>query len=113
MISREDDTPAPDERLNLLKSSRQLCGVSWPEATMYDRDAMFTTLSLSVRHLRSDREQPCGACAARFVPSEDSGSRVFSIKAPEQDAFSAIMCGGCYSKWSHGTTMTVRGGTAA
>jgi hypothetical protein len=74
---------------------------------------MTMSVTLSVKHVRSDREQPCGACGARFVPSEDSGSRVFSMKAPEQDTFSAILCGGCYSKWAHGTPMTVRGGTSA
>lgn len=68
-----------------------------------------TTLTLSVMHVPSDREQPCAVCRAQFAPSEDSGSRVLSIKAPEQEAFRALMCGGCYSKWSHGTTVTLRG----
>ncbi len=72
-----------------------------------------TTLTLSVKHLPSDREQPCGVCGARFVSSEDSGSRVFSLKAPEQEPFSALLCGGCYSKWSHGTTVAVRGSAPA
>jgi hypothetical protein len=67
-----------------------------------------TTLTLSVIHVRSDREQPCAVCLAQFAPSEDSGSRVLSIKAPEQELVSALMCGGCYSKWSHGKTVTVR-----
>ena len=68
-----------------------------------------TTLTLSVKHVRSDHEQPCAACGAQFAPSEDSGSRVLSIKTPDQEPFSALMCGGCYSKWSHGTTVTLRG----
>jgi hypothetical protein len=76
------------------------CGV--PEGSM-------TTLTLSVKHLPSDREQPCAVCAAPFVPLEDSGSRLFSMKAPEQEPFTALMCGGCYSKWSHGKTVVVRG----
>jgi hypothetical protein len=72
-----------------------------------------TTLTLSVTHVRSNREQPCGVCAARFVPSEDSGSRVFTINAPERDSFTALMCGGCYSKWAHGSTVAVRGSAPA
>lgn len=67
-----------------------------------------TSLSTSVVHVRSDHEQPCAVCRERFVPSEDSGSRVLSIKGPEQEPFSALMCGGCYSKWSHGATVTLR-----
>jgi hypothetical protein len=66
------------------------------------------TLTISVKHVASARSQPCAACGALFVPGEDSGSRVLSIKAPEQDVFGALMCGGCYSKWSHGTTLTLR-----
>jgi hypothetical protein len=66
-----------------------------------------TTMTVSVAHARSDREQSCGVCRARFRPSEDSGSRVLSIKPDEEDAFSALMCGGCYSKWSHGTNLTL------
>jgi hypothetical protein len=68
-----------------------------------------TTLTLSVKHVKSDREQPCGVCGAQFLPREDSGSRVLSIQAPEQAPLNALMCGGCYSKWSHGTTVTIRG----
>jgi hypothetical protein len=66
------------------------------------------TLTISVKHVSSARSQPCDACGAHFVPGEDSGSRVLSVKAPEQDAFGALLCGGCYSKWAHGTTMTLR-----
>jgi hypothetical protein len=68
---------------------------------------MKTPLTVSVVHVRSDREQPCGVCRAQFIPSEDSGSRVLSIKASDDEPFSALMCGGCYSKWSHGTTVTL------
>ena len=75
--------------------------------TAIDAEVM-TTLTLSVKHVSSDREQPCGVCAARFVPSEDAGSRVFNLNAPERDSFTALMCGGCYSKWSHGKTVAVR-----
>ena len=66
------------------------------------------TLTISLKHVDSGRSQPCAACGALFVPGEDSGSRVLSIKAPEQDAFGALLCGGCYSKWTHGATMTLR-----
>ena len=65
-------------------------------------------LTVSLKHVASQRNQPCGVCNALFVPSEDSGSRVLSIKAPEQDAVGTLMCGGCYSKWSHGMTVTLR-----
>jgi hypothetical protein len=65
-------------------------------------------VTISVRHLASPRNQPCAVCNALFVPAEDSGSRVFSMKAPEQDGFEALLCGGCYSKWSHGMTVTIR-----
>jgi hypothetical protein len=71
-----------------------------------------TTLTLSVIHVPSDHEQPCAVCHAQFAPSEDSGSRVVSIRAPEQAPLSALMCGGCYSKWSHGTTVTLRNSVA-
>jgi hypothetical protein len=40
-----------------------------------------TSLTASVVHVRSDREQPCAVCRAHFVPSEDSGSRVLSLNA--------------------------------
>jgi hypothetical protein len=66
------------------------------------------TVTLSVKHVPSDREQPCTVCGAAFASSEDSGSRLFSMKAADQEPFTALMCGGCYSKWSHGTTVNVR-----
>lgn len=75
---------------------------------MIENESM-KTLTLSIKHLPSDREQACGVCGARFVSSEDSGSRVFSMNAPGQESFHALMCGGCYSKYSHGTTVAVRG----
>ncbi len=63
--------------------------------------------TVSVRHAKIDRDEPCGICNAAFVPSEDSGSRVLMIKTTD-DEFTALMCGGCYSKWSHGATATFR-----
>jgi hypothetical protein len=71
-----------------------------------------TTVTLAVTHVKSNREQPCAVCGAAFVPGEDTGSRVLSITAAPQEPFVALMCGGCYSKWSHGTTVTVRGNVA-
>ncbi len=65
-------------------------------------------LTISVKHVASRRNQPCDVCSALFIPAEDSGSRVLSIKAPDQDVFGALLCGGCYSKWSHGMTVTIR-----
>jgi hypothetical protein len=65
-------------------------------------------LTVSVKHIGSETNLPCSVCAALFIPAEDSGSRVFSMKAPDQEPFAALLCGGCYSKWSHGTTVTFR-----
>jgi hypothetical protein len=66
------------------------------------------TLTISVKHVASAKSQPCAACQSGFVPAEDTGSRVLSIKAPEESAFGALLCGGCYSKWVHGTSVTLR-----
>ena len=66
------------------------------------------TLTVSLTHVQSNREQPCAVCGAKFVPSQDTGSRVLSIKAPAEEPLGALMCGGCHSKWSHGTAVTIR-----
>jgi hypothetical protein len=66
------------------------------------------TLTISVKHVASAKSQPCAACQSGFVPAEDTGSRVLSIKAPEESAFGALLCGGCYSKWANGATVTLR-----
>ena len=42
------------------------------------------TLTISVKHVASAKSQPCAACQSGFVPAEDTGSRVLSIKAPEE-----------------------------
>ena len=68
-----------------------------------------TSLTVSLRHIASQRNQPCAACGALFVPAEDSGSRVLSIKLPDRDVVGGLMCGGCYSKWAHGAAITIRG----
>ena len=65
-------------------------------------------LTVSVKHVASPSDQPCAVCAATFIPAEDSGSRVFSMKGPDLEPYSALLCGGCFSKWSHGTTVTFR-----
>ena len=62
-------------------------------------------VTVSLKHQASQREQPCGACGAQFVPAEDSGSRVLSVKGADQPGFVALMCGGCASKWLYGATM--------
>jgi len=66
------------------------------------------TVTISVKHIASRANQPCGVCAAVFSPAEDTGSRVLSMKRG-QDAFVGLLCGGCYSKWSHGTTVALHG----
>jgi hypothetical protein len=66
------------------------------------------SVTISVKHVASQRDQPCAACAAMFVPGEDSGSRVLSMSLPQQETFGALLCGGCYSKWTHGTTVSLR-----
>jgi hypothetical protein len=66
------------------------------------------TLTISVKHLAAHDNQRCGVCTASFVPAEDTGSRILSMKGVDQDGFSGLLCGGCYSKWSHGTTVVLR-----
>ena len=69
---------------------------------------MGKTLTLSARHVASSRNQPCAACSALFVPAEDSGSRVLAIKGPDEEPYGALLCGGCFSKWTRGTSVTLR-----
>lgn len=66
-----------------------------------------TNPTVSIRHVKIDRDEPCGICGASFVAAEDSGSRVMTIRSGD-DTFSALMCGGCHSKWSHGATAIFR-----
>ena len=73
---------------------------------------LMDNLTISLRHVDSRRDQPCAVCGASFVPAEDSGSRVLSLQAPAQEPFGALMCGGCYSKWSHGAAITIRANAA-
>ena len=64
-------------------------------------------VTVSFKHQPSQRELPCGACGAQFVPAEDSGSRVLSLKGGDQPGFVALMCGGCASKWTYGTAVSL------
>ena len=66
------------------------------------------SLTVSLKHVASGREQPCGVCGANFVPAEDTGSRVLSVTPAKGEALGALMCGGCHSKWTHGQAMTLR-----
>ena len=63
---------------------------------------------LALKHLPSHDNHQCSGCGAEFVPSEDSGSRLLSLRGPDT-AFSALLCGGCHSKWSHGSPITLKG----
>jgi hypothetical protein len=62
---------------------------------------------ISLKRTRSDQEQPCAVCGAMFIPLEDSGSRVFKVKTADADTLTGLLCGGCHSKWSGGTTVTL------
>jgi hypothetical protein len=66
------------------------------------------SLTVSLKHVASARNQPCAVCGSLFIPAEDSGSRVLSIKGPDKEPVGGLMCGGCYSKWSHGAVLTLR-----
>ena len=64
-------------------------------------------VTISLKRVTSEDEQPCGVCGAAFIPAEDSGSRAFTIGTGKQD-FVSVMCGGCHSKWAHGVTVRIR-----
>ncbi|HJR61867.1 MAG TPA: hypothetical protein VJ813_20835 [Vicinamibacterales bacterium] len=67
-----------------------------------------TSMTLSLKHAPFRDEQICGACGASFVPEEDSGSRMITVGPAGAEPVAALMCGGCHSKWSHGSTLTLR-----
>jgi hypothetical protein len=67
-------------------------------------------VTISLKRTRSEAEQRCGVCGAAFAPIEDSGSRIFSVRTADQETLTALMCGGCHSKWSGGTTVTLKAG---
>jgi hypothetical protein len=64
-------------------------------------------VTISLRHAPESEEQTCGVCGATFVPAEDSGSRILGLKSGPQE-FGFLMCGGCHSKWTHGTAVRIR-----
>jgi hypothetical protein len=64
--------------------------------------------TLSLRHDPAHDEQRCTGCNADFIPSEDSGSRRLTYRS-DQHSFAALLCGGCASKWAHGSALTLRG----
>ena len=64
-------------------------------------------VTVSLRHEPAADERTCGVCGAAFVPGEDSGSRVLGLKSGAQE-FAFLMCGGCHSKWAHGTAVRIR-----
>jgi uncharacterized protein with PIN domain len=68
--------------------------------------------TISLRHDPSHEEQRCTGCNADFVPSEDSGSRRLTYRSAEH-SFAALFCGGCHSKWSHGSPLTCKGPLSA
>jgi hypothetical protein len=63
---------------------------------------------LTLKHIPSDDNKRCTGCGAEFVPAEDSGSRLLSLRGPDV-SFGALLCGGCHSKWSHGSPLALRG----
>jgi hypothetical protein len=67
-----------------------------------------TSMTLSLKHAPFRDDQTCGVCGASFVPEEDSGSRMITMSSTGAEPFTALMCGGCHSKWSHGSTVTLR-----
>jgi hypothetical protein len=65
-------------------------------------------LTIYLKRAQSEDEHCCAVCGASFAPIEDSGSRILSVKSGDQVTVTAIMCGGCHSKWSAGTNVTVK-----
>jgi hypothetical protein len=64
-------------------------------------------VTMSLKHLPDTREQACSVCGASFIAAEDSGSRLLGLKSGPQE-FTFLMCGGCHSKWAHGTTVRMK-----
>jgi hypothetical protein len=93
-----------------LLSSHDASGADSPEVCFETVDFIMDTLTISVKHVASLESRLCGVCAAAFIPAEDSGSRVLSMAGPHAEGFAGLLCGGCYSKWSHGTTVALRRG---
>ena len=72
---------------------------------------MMMPLTLYLIRAQSAHEQRCALCGAKFIPAEDSGSRLLSLMPADQEPLTVLMCGGCHSKWSHGMTVTARWGS--
>ena len=71
-------------------------------------DEAMANVTMSLKRTKSEAEQRCGVCGASFAPIEDSGSRVVMVKSGDQDAVTGLMCGGCFSKWTGGATVTLK-----
>jgi hypothetical protein len=65
-------------------------------------------VTISLKRSKSDQDYRCGVCGATFMPLEDSGARLFTVKSGDQEPLTAWLCGGCVSKWSGGTTVTLK-----
>ena len=70
-------------------------------------DGRMPSVTISLKRTKSERDQACGVCGASFVPLEDSGARVFTVTSGDQEPLTGLLCGGCHSKWSSGTTITL------
>jgi hypothetical protein len=64
-------------------------------------------VTISLKHHPATDDLTCGVCGASFVAAEDSGSRVLGLKSGAQE-FAFLMCGGCHSKWAHGSTVRIQ-----
>jgi hypothetical protein len=64
-------------------------------------------VTISLKHHPATDELTCGVCRSSFIAAEDSGSRVLGLKSGAQE-FAFLMCGGCHSKWAHGSTVRVQ-----
>ena len=61
---------------------------------------------ISLKRTRSDQEQPAGS-AAHVHPSRRLRIARIKVKTTDDDTLSGLLCGGCHSKWSGGTTVTL------
>jgi hypothetical protein len=66
------------------------------------------TPTLTLKHVALTSPERCAGCGAEFIAAEDSGSRVFTLAYVDEPGFSALLCGGCHSRWTHGVALTVR-----
>jgi len=66
------------------------------------------TPTLALKHVPLTTPERCAGCGAEFIANEDSGSRVFTLAYEDGGGFSALLCGGCHSRWAHGTPVVIR-----